>query len=351
LLKANFSTGPVALSQTVREALAAPSMSHRSAQFTSLVAETRTRLRALVRAKHIGILCGGGTLANEVVAQQLKRFPGRGLILTNGEFGERLRGLAERASLAFDTFALPWGHAFDATRIREQLRKRDDYTWLWTVATETSTGLANDLDLLKSIAREFALHLCLDCMSAIGVVQLDLSDVYLASASSGKGLSSVAGIALVFAQEEPRSCEQAPASLDLALHVNERAVAFTLPSPLVAALRASLGELIAEGETRYERIARHDRWLRQSIAATFEIIGEYERASGVVTIALPQHLNAQHIGEQLRAQHVEIGFESGYLREQRWIQCALMGRYSQLALRRLALLLRAACASSGPIPR
>jgi aspartate aminotransferase-like enzyme len=344
MLSANFSTGPVALSPAVRAALAAPPISHRSAEFVSLLAETREQLRSLVRAKHIGIFCGSGTLANEVVAQQLKRLPGRGLILVNGEFGERLQGLAQRAALALDVVAFPWGHAFDLARVRETLSARNDYAWIWTVATETSTGVANEIAALKSVAREFGLRLCLDCMSAIGVVPLDLSDVYLASASSGKGLASIAGLALVFAQASGRACASGPASLDLALHSNEESVAFTLPSPLLAALNASLCELTTDSVARYARIARHDRWLRQTLAPEFEIVGEHASESGVITFALPDRIGSQRLGERLRKRGMEIGFESAYLRERGWLQCALMGRYSELALRRLPMLLRSECA-------
>jgi aspartate aminotransferase-like enzyme len=258
-----------------------------------------------------------------------------------------LQGLASRAGLDFDVLALPWGSALDSARIRATLGTRGGYAWLWSVATETSTGVANNIDNLKSIAREFDVRLCLDCMSAIGMVPLDLSDVYLASASSGKGLASVAGIALVFAQEDPAINHDAPASLDLALHLRDCEVSFTMPSPLLAALHASLGELIAEGSTRYARIERHDQWLRRAVAHTFRLIGEHSRASGVITLALESSMDSQLLGERLREHGVEIGFESAYLRERRWIQCALMGRYSELTLRRLPQLMQSSRQAPG----
>ena len=42
---------------------------------------------------------GGGTLANDVVGYQISLLPGRGLILSNGEFGDRLIGQAKRLGL------------------------------------------------------------------------------------------------------------------------------------------------------------------------------------------------------------------------------------------------------------
>jgi len=58
----------------------------------------------------VQILSGSGTLANDVVAARLSLLEGsRGLILSNGEFGDRLLDHARRARLNFATLRLPWG--------------------------------------------------------------------------------------------------------------------------------------------------------------------------------------------------------------------------------------------------
>jgi aspartate aminotransferase-like enzyme len=55
---------------------------------------------------------GSGTLANDAIAAQLSLLDGRGLVLSNGEFGERLIDHARRFGLSFDVLKIEWGEAF-----------------------------------------------------------------------------------------------------------------------------------------------------------------------------------------------------------------------------------------------
>ena len=46
----------------------------------------------MTKAKHVQLMLGTGTLANDAIALQLRSLKGKGLVLTNGEFGNRLVG-------------------------------------------------------------------------------------------------------------------------------------------------------------------------------------------------------------------------------------------------------------------
>ncbi len=342
---ANFSTGPVAISARVRAAFAAPAISHRSGEFLQLLDQTRAMLRALTRAKHVAIACGSGTLANEIVAQQIKALPSRtnhGLILVSGEFGERLCGLATRAGLSFDILRVPWGTGISLQRVQEKILA-SHYGWLWCTATETSTGACVDLPALSTLTRNHSIALCVDCMSAIGMTELDLSGVHLASASSGKALGSIAGLAIVFAQERPEPRDDIAATLDLALYLRNDGVPFTIASSLVCALHASLCEITPHTQARFERIAHDSHGLRSALQARglkllINASDEHNvryLANGIITVDLSKPNSARHVGQALRARGIEIGFESDYLRNRNWIQIALMGHYSRASLRNL----------------
>ena len=58
----------------------------------------------MVNARHVQILMGSGTLANDAVGAQLSLEKKPGLVLSNGEFGERLIDQARRFGLTFDSF-------------------------------------------------------------------------------------------------------------------------------------------------------------------------------------------------------------------------------------------------------
>ncbi len=63
---------------------------------------------------------GSGTLANDVVAGQLSLLGGRGLILSNGEFGERLMDQARRLNLKFDALKFDWGKPLDLAMVEKK---------------------------------------------------------------------------------------------------------------------------------------------------------------------------------------------------------------------------------------
>ena len=117
-----------------------------------------------------------------------------GLILTNGEFGERLADHARRMGLSFDTLEYAWGKPFDLAALERKLKRKARSGWLWCAHCETSTGMLNDLDALKALCAAQDVKLCLDCISSIATMPVNLDGVYLASCASGKGLRSFPGL-------------------------------------------------------------------------------------------------------------------------------------------------------------
>ena len=194
----NFLPGPVTVRREVKRAFEQAPESHRAEAFVKDFASTKQALCSLVNAKSVELFLGSGTLANDVVAGQLSLEGGRGLILSNGEFGERLIDQARRFGLAFDSLEVDWGQALDLAAIRAMLERNPVPAWLWCAHCETSTGVMADLERLKVLCSEFQVKLCLDCISSIGTMAIDLEGVYLASGSSGKGLRSYPGVSMVF---------------------------------------------------------------------------------------------------------------------------------------------------------
>ena len=93
----NLLPGPVCTTPEVDAALAAPAQSHRGPAFLARMADVRRMLCDLTGARHVQVLPGSGSLANAVVAAQLGLRATTGLVLANGEFGERLMNDARRA--------------------------------------------------------------------------------------------------------------------------------------------------------------------------------------------------------------------------------------------------------------
>jgi len=332
----SFLPGPAAVRPAVRRAFEAPAESHRSAAFVADVNAVSASLCALVGARRVAILLGSGTSANDAVAAQLSLRHARGVILANGEFGERLVDHARRFGLAFDVLNQPWGEPFDLEAVTRKLAGRSPSGWLWFVHCETSTGVLNDLDAMKAICSRAGAVLCVDAISSIGNVPVDFRGVHLASGVSGKGLGSFPGLAMVFYHDDIRPApERLPRYLDIGLYANADGVPFTQSSNLVRALGAAV--TASDWPARFRAVDEATRWLRARLTLLgLSIVARDDdrqslrhAAPGVVTIALPDAIDSAAIGVALQQQGFLVSVNSQYLLQRNWIQICLMGETSR----------------------
>lgn len=331
----NFLPGPVAMSAAVRAAFAKEATSHRAAPFQQQYVDTQRRLCALTGARHATMLLGSGTLANDVIGAQLLRRDGAGIVLCNGEFGERLADHAMRWGLRHQIVRAAWGTTFDWEMVTRAVHD-SAADWIWAVHTETSTGVVNDLALLKSIAQAGNARLALDAISSVGAVPVDLRDVWCASAVSGKALGSFAGVAMVLHDDSPQPAPLTiPRYLDLGLAAAHDGVPFTQSSNLLDALHTSLAE--TDWDQQLQQRERDGRWLRGALERQgFTVLAPAANASPAVhTLTLPAHTSARRMGESLRRSGWLLSFESDYLLARNWIQVCLMGHIDAAALRAL----------------
>ncbi|MDX2000625.1 MAG: GNAT family N-acyltransferase [Thermoanaerobaculia bacterium] len=332
---ANFLPGPVAVRPEVAAALAQPAVSHRSAGFESALLGIRSQLRELTGARHVQILLGSGTLANDAVAGQLSLLGEPGLILVNGEFGRRLVDHGRRWRLNFEVVESPWGAPLDLDSVGRRLRQSPLPGWLWAVHHETSTGVLNDLPRLADLCADAGPRLCLDAISSLGTVPVDLARVFLASGVGGKGLGSYPGLALVFHHHDiPSRPERLPRYLDLGLYASGNGVPFTHSSNLLAALAAALER--PSWPERFEEIQELGAWLRAELRrAGFEVLApEDVAAPAVVTVVLPPAIDSRRLGAALERSGFLLSWASEYLHTRNWVQICLMGEVtrSDLAL-------------------
>lgn len=328
----SFLPGPVAIGSSVRAAFHAPPRSHRAPEFLLELAAARETLQQLVKARHCAVLLGSGTLANDVIAGQLSLRCGPGLILSNGEFGERLLRHAAGFNLTAQVLRCPWGDPFPARCVEEALDRSPGIRWVWGVSCETSTGMLNDTASWRDACRERGVTLCLDCISAIGCLPVDLSGVELASGVSGKGLGAYPGLSLVFhtrpAMPQP---DRLPAYLDLGSWA-VGGVPFTHSSNLVGALSAALARFGSDqpfGRLRGQA-ARLRRGLRTMGLRV--LLPDEVSSPAVTTLVLPADVSSVEVGDALARAGFLISYRSEYLVSRNWIQVCLMSEISTAAI-------------------
>ena len=326
----NLLPGPVGINRQVRNVFGELPVSHRSEAFVRDFQRTQQSLCELVAAQRVEIFLGSGTLANDVVAGQLSLLSSSGLILSNGEFGERLIDHATRLGLSFETFQTDWGLAFEKSDLEQALDRARTIGWVWAVHCETSTGILNNITLLKELCKKMGIRLCLDCIGSIGTVPLDLAGVYLASGTSGKGLGSFPGLSMVFYNHKAApALKRLPRYLDLGFYASSSGVPFTTSSNLLYALQASLQRFQAKAP--FDHISTLSIWLRARLREQgLQILAPDPHASpAVITLVLPPSISSEQVGQRLEQSGYLLSYKSEYLLKRNWIQICLMGECSQ----------------------
>jgi aspartate aminotransferase-like enzyme len=325
----SFLPGPVTVRREVRRAFEQAPESHRGDSFKKDFQATKQALCELVGAKSVELFMGSGTLANDIIAAQLSLLGGRGLILSNGEFGDRLIDHARRLDLDFDTLKFDWGEAIDRNAVRSKLRQ-SPYSWLWSAHCETSTGLMVDLDALKQLCDETQTRLCLDCISTVGAVPVDLSRVFLASCASGKGLRAYPGLSMIFYNHEiEANTAKLPRYLDLDFYARQDGIPFTFSSNLLHALRAAVRRV--NWEKRFSEIEDLSGWLRERLVENgFHLVGNGGPVSpAVITVQLPNDTSSLKFGTAMQEAGYLLSFNSEYLRRKNWVQVCLLGEIAR----------------------
>ena len=320
----SFLPGPVNISPQVRAALAVEPLSHRCEAFLHLYGETSRLLQRHANSSYVAMLMGSGTVANAVIAHELNKLAGRGLILSNGEFGSRLIRQGKRAGLDFDEYNVPWGQAFDLANMAALIEKK---SWLWLTHCETSTGMINLDASIAAHCESYDVKLCLDSVSAVGNMETDLGKVYLASCASGKGFGSFPGIAMVFYNHEPQAASIGYDYLDLATYHTAEGQPFTFSSNLLNALHTVLSttNYSQKYATNMLHATRMRKLLRETDLTSPAAAGQ---ADYIWTLALPCELDAVKFGRALEDRNMLVHYKNRYLQERNWVQLALMGTCS-----------------------
>lgn len=321
--------GPVQISATVRRAFEQVPVSHRASSMVEAYGAVRKMLEDLTSGLRVSLMTGSGTLANDAVAACLRaRFgDARGLVLANGEFGERLIRQAHGAGLRFDALEWSWGERWDFAAIEARIRGGAE--WVWCVHLETSTGQLNDLRRLSEVCEQNGCVLAADCVSSLGAVPLNACNLALASGVSGKALGAYAGLAMVFADERmlrETPFEQVPATFNLAKNVKQCAPMYTIASPQLRALRQALDENYRDARSRarrYEHYRELSGWVRSELRqrGICLLVDDDSAAPVICTFPLANRRAAQRCSDA----GFHISHESGYLEQRGWGQISVMG--------------------------
>ncbi|MGH2797548.1 MAG: pyridoxal-phosphate-dependent aminotransferase family protein [Thermoleophilaceae bacterium] len=310
-----MTAGPTPLPPAVSQAMAQPMLYHRAPAFVEVYARVLERLKLVFQTRNdVLLFASSGSGAMESAVANLVRAGEPALVASCGKFGERWVELCDAYGAETLHWETEWGLKVDPAELDRRLAENENVELVFVTASETSTGVVNDIRELTEVAHRHGALIAVDAVSAMGAVPLpqDELGVDVVVSGSQKALMSPPGLA--FASPNEAALERAAAGPGRRLYFDWAAAVggqrkdppdspFTPAVSLVQALDVALGLIEQEGlEAVYERHRVLGRATREAARALdLELLGEPDENANVVTaIKLPDAIDGAAVPKTMR---------------------------------------------------
>jgi len=313
----------------VKTAVFTTSVGHREKGFSDILLHTAEMLKPIVGADNtyeIAFITGSGTAANEMV---LSGVGSRGpvLVVSNGEFGERLFDIARLHNPEVDCLAFAWQSKIDLDKLENALQSKQ-YELVTFVHHETSCGILNPIQKITSLAHRYGAIVSVDAISSIGAEKISANEwgVDIIVGASGKALSAMPGVGILIIKKtvvdklKKNSCGSH--YLDLHNHFYfMRKFVQTPNTPAIhvfVSLWASLQEITKFGIDLFQSEIR-SRALFTRLEVTrmglHYLPYEGDNSNVITCIKLPEFLSFAYLADQLRMNNIVVYNGKGSLQD------------------------------------
>jgi len=198
-----FAPGPVMTTERVKMAALAPDICHRRPVFEKLYSDVRNNLLKLFRGEKdeytTVVVSGSGTSSNETVLSSVVDSNKKVLLISNGEFGNRLKDIINCYGIGLNLVEYKWAEYPDLLEIEDQLKTDKDISLISMVYHETSTGMINPVHEVGILARKYNKMYHVDAISAIGGedVNVKRDNIDFCTGVPNKALGGQTGVSFI----------------------------------------------------------------------------------------------------------------------------------------------------------
>lgn len=317
-----FTPGPVNVAENVRSAICREDICHREVDFEFLLQGIESKLLRLFEIKNNDdyravVITGSGTAANESMLSSVVGNKNI-LILSNGEFGQRLYNISKIYNKNTFLLEFTWGECLDLEKIEAYLKKHE-IDVVAMVHHETSSGMLNPLEKVGALSKASGAMFIVDCVSSAGaeVIDMEKCNISFCSSSSSKAICSYSGLSFVIGKtEEFEKLKNLPVKTTyLNLYKfydfikNFSQTPNTPAVHLFYALDQALDNILNKGVSRhYADLKDKADFLRRgmlNLGLNF-LIDEKNMCSVLTTLCLPSHIDSMVFSQKLRDKSIII---------------------------------------------
>jgi len=337
--------GPSDVPPRVLQALSAPCIGHLDPAFLSIMNETQALLRHLFQTENELTIAvsGTGSAGMEACFVNLVEPGDEVVVCVNGVFGTRMCDIVGRLGGNLIRVDAPWGKTIDPNAVRKAVKGKSPKV-LAIVHAETSTGVCQPLEEIKTIAKDSGALFLVDMVTSLGGMEVALDKMGIDAAYSGTqkciscppGLSPVsfspAAMDVLQQRKTPVTSWYLDMSMVSSYWGNERKYHHTAPINMNYALREALRLIAEEGlEARFARHLLNHRALVAGVEAMglTMLVAEGERLPMLNAVCIPEGADDLKVRKALLNDFgMEIGGGLGDLAGKVW-RVGLMGHASR----------------------
>jgi aspartate aminotransferase-like enzyme len=314
--------GPTRVPERVLRAGAQPMLHHRSRAFLAEFAEMLRLIRPVFGTREVVMpvhTTGRGSM--EATICNLCSPGDEIIVCANGRFGELWAKIGATYGLVVHRVATDWSRDIDPADVDAALERHPDARLVAMTCTDTSTGVANDIQAIVRVARPRGALVVVDGVSAIGGLpfHFDEWDVDAALTASQKCLMSAPGLAFVVMSARARASAAAaklPKSYWDFREIHEhaaKALPDTVGTPpvhvmlqVVEALRAMHEEGLDAVYERHVAMGQRARARAAAAGLSLSAPGFRQFAPTITALAAPGGLPPQDLRDALEARGILV---------------------------------------------
>ena len=192
-----FTPGPTPVPEAVRVAMSTPTIHHRTLEFEAIFKSARESLIKLFGMSEAVILASSGTGAMESAIVNVSK--GKTLTINAGKFGDRFSKIVKAHGLDLVELKYEWDTPASVDDVISAIKENGDIDSIAIQICESAGGLRHPVEEIakevKKINRDIAI--IADGITAVGVEELDVSNIDVLITGSQKALMLPPGLAML----------------------------------------------------------------------------------------------------------------------------------------------------------
>jgi len=247
-----FTPGPTPVPESIRLAMATPTLHHRTSEFEAIFKETRELLFKLFSTDEVIMLASSGTGGMEAAVTNLCH--DTLLSINSGKFGERFGKIALASGLKNVEITHAWDTPATVEEVVEAVKANPSIDALAIQVSESAGGLRHPVEEIAAAVKAIdpSIMVIADGITAVGVERIDVVNIDCLIAGSQKALMLPPGLAILGLSHAAieKTGEGKGYYFNLASEIKKQkqnTTAYTAATTLIIGLRAVLQEVEANG--------------------------------------------------------------------------------------------------------